>query len=222
MQRIIGLIGVKGAGKDTCAMALVEHFGFKRIAFADALYQEAAAAFDVTVAFLGNRARKEQDLPELCMARCGDPAFVACIAEELGQDVTPEFLQTTRSPRFILQYWGTEYRRHRGVDSYWVDVVNAAINSSPTQDYVITDVRFYNEYNYVRSKRGSLVRVRRPALETRESLERMQNGTAAHSSETELLEAPVDMELTNVEGEPGSLFAATAEWAQAFEAEVTV
>lgn len=220
MQHIIGLLGLKGSGKDTCAKYLVTQHGYKRIAFADALYHEVAMAFGVTVEFLGNRDTKEKDLPQLALVHCKDEGFIRTVREEEGVLAEPDyqkFLHKPRSPRFILQLWGTEYRRRRGVDDYWLRIISAVISAEPNQNFVITDVRFNNEANFVEALNGILVRVRRLALEAREAAERAKNGTAAHPSETELLARPVDHELINEEGNPDSLQEGVVEVLEALE-----
>lgn len=209
MNRIVvGLLGLKGSGKDTCAKYLVEEKGFIRIGFADALYREVAQAFDVTVEFLGNRETKETDLPSLALVHCSDAAFIRTVREEEGALAEPDyqkFLHKPRSPRYLLQLWGTEYRRRRGVDGYWLDIVKAAIDAQPDKCFVVTDVRFSNEANFIEELNGVLVRVRRLVLEAKEASEREQNGRAAHPSETELLARAVPYELFNLEGEPHAL-----------------
>lgn len=213
MQKIVGLLGVKGSGKDTAAQFLVSSRGYRRIGFADALYKEAANAFGVTVEFLNNRDTKETDLPQLALSVCQDRVYAACVEHclRLGGSLTPEELEAPRSPRFILQFWGTEYRRRgvpglcEGADSYWLDKVKAVIVDNPDTSFVVTDVRFRNEFNFVREIGGMLARVRRPELEAREALERAKSGRAAHGSETELLDANVDVDLNNPEGQPSVL-----------------
>ncbi len=56
---LIGLMGKAGAGKDTLAAQLAP-LGFARVAFADALYEEVASAYGVTVELL--REHKDEDL----------------------------------------------------------------------------------------------------------------------------------------------------------------
>jgi hypothetical protein len=214
MQQVIGLLGVKGAGKDTAAAILIEKFGFQRVAFADALYREAAEAFGVTVEFLGNRDTKESPLDELKLLNCTSSGFVETaldIAKEQGLEVD---VTTPLSPRWVLQLWGTEFRRIReGHDSYWLDRVDDVIRANPTINFVVTDVRFTNEAEYItKKKKGRLVRVRRPVLEAREAKERAAKGTAAHRSEVELLTYPTDLEAINEEGKPESLGAALIGW----------
>jgi hypothetical protein len=209
MRKVIGLSGLKGAGKDTCAAYLTSALGFVRVGFADTLYRQAAEAFGVTVEFMANRETKETPLPQLALRNCKDPAFVQCVIEEIHLDsgafIGDAYLDHPLSPRVVMQLWGTEYRRKRGVDSYWLDIVHAAIQAQPEKSFVITDVRFLNEFNFVRRTGGVNVRVRRPALEAAEALQRAKNGTAAHSSETELLAIKSDAEVVNEEGNPDSL-----------------
>lgn len=213
-QEVVGLIGVKGAGKDTAAATLIEKFGFQRVAFADALYREVADAFGVTVEFLGNRDTKEVPQDELKLLNCTVDGFVStalAIAREEGLELD---VRTPLSPRWVLQLWGTEFRRIReGHDSYWLDRVNDIIRANPTINFVVTDVRFINEASYITGALGGkLIRVRRPVLEAKEALARAANGTAAHRSEVELLTYPTDLEAINVEGQMGSLAATLVTW----------
>lgn len=212
MKQVIGMLGVKGAGKDTCAAYLVSEYGFARVSFADALYREAANAFGVTVEFLARRETKEAALPQLCLNRCSDMSFVRVALATLGYRKSHgrrrrrHLMRAARSPRWVLQLWGTEYRRAKN-ENYWLDRVRSRIVSSAERAFVITDVRFLNEAAFVREMGGLLVRVRRPQLERQEAAQRAANGTAAHASETELADYPVDFEVTNEEGAPHSLLA---------------
>lgn len=217
-QTVVGLIGLKGAGKDTCASFLIEERGFLRVAFADKLYQEAADAYGVTVAFMGLREQKEKPLLRLQLKRCADMRFrqvglIEC-AKEQGRSVRKALqnhrwvnreLRKFRSPRWVLQKWGTEYRRKLDDDSYWLNQVKAVIDANPEQNFVITDVRFSNEANFVGGINGVLVRIRRPSLEAQAEADRKAKGTAAHPSETELLNWPTNHTFVNEEGQPQML-----------------
>lgn len=204
-RKIIGLMGVKGCGKDTFAAILVKQHGFVRIGFADELYRQVAQTYGVTVEFLGERTTKETDLPELALSNCKEPGFVQCVLETLGWDNTLENLEKPLSPRTVLQLWGTEFRRLRGQDSYWLDIVARALKDQPERSFVVTDVRFPNEMKFMKDEGATLVRVRRPAQEEREAKERLQNGRATHASETALANAKADVEVFNVEGQPEAM-----------------
>jgi len=206
MQKVVGLVGLRGSGKDTAAKFLMA-CGWRRIAFADALYLEVATAFNVTVEFLQRRDTKESPLPELALANCQDPLFVECFLayEEKGraqfvQDSVPreEQLRQPRSPREILQVWGTEYRRVMFRDDYWREQVHQVIAADPTTNFVITDVRFPDEARLVeQTLNGVLGRIRRPGLPGADDKALM------HSSEVAMLEYPIEREFLNAEGESG-------------------
>lgn len=204
MQRVLGLIGRKGAGKDTAAKVLVSK-GWVRLAFADPLYRESADAFGVTVEFLGNRDTKETPLPELALYKCRDQVFVAVVLQQAGFQLgvsdgrkVRAFLQKPRSPREIMQFWGTEYKRRVVRDDYWIEKVREVIRANPTTNFVITDVRFPNEALMVTKEfDGELARVIRPALEN------VDDAGMKHDSETKMRDYPVHVTLVNEEGEEG-------------------
>lgn len=197
MKSIIGFMGTKGHGKDTCASFLIKERGYLQASFAKALYEEVACAFGVTVEFLQNRTTKETPLSELALEKCIDVSFVECFLEDTRQ-TGPDAISAQRSPREILQIWGTEYRRHRGIDSYWVDIVGRLIAQNPEGKYVITDVRYPNEHTYLREMGAKLVRVRRPDLEAQEAL--LADATAMHSSETAAKSLSADAVFVNEVG----------------------
>lgn len=191
-QLIIGVTGIRGAGKDTLAGMLGELYGFRRIAFADRLYQEVADAFGVTIEFLQNRELKEQLRPELGLSLCKNPAFIRVAEAAL-------LAQDGNSARAVLQVWGTEYRRAID-DDYWLRAAQLQMLQTPGP-VVITDVRYRNEADLLRDMGGMLVRVVRPAIYAAwETDPRSQ-----HPSERDLLLYPVNHTFYNEEGDPGAL-----------------
>jgi len=166
----IGLSGLAGAGKDTVADTLVTHAGFSKIAFADALRGEVAHAFQLgdRYGILSDRAGKEQPHEALSLFDCTDDAFVQCaiailMAADPGQ--TPGYyLFAPRSPRQVLQWWGTEYRRAQQ-PNYWSTKVALQVAHMLSNDQVrvvITDCRFVNEATAVRTMGGEIWQVTRP------------------------------------------------------------
>lgn len=163
---IIALTGLAGAGKDTVADTLVTHAGFSKIAFADALRLEVAQAFCLwdRYGILSDRDGKEQPHPLLTMARCDNPEFVNCVAKIEEAWLNAEFLQRAYSPRRILQWWGTEFRRAQQAN-YWstkVALQVARMHDADQVRVVITDCRFSNEANAVRIMGGEIWQVVRP------------------------------------------------------------
>jgi hypothetical protein len=208
MRKVVGLLGLKGVGKDTAAHHLVKYLGYLRIGFADALYKEVAEAFGVTVEFLGNRDTKETDLPVLALKNCSVLAFADAVAFEKGwTDPAQRALEMTlpRSPRFVMQFWGTEFRRKHGKDSYWLDIVQAAFDAHPTRSFVVTDVRFPNEFDFIGLAGGERFRIRNFTLEAAAEADRAKSGSFAHSSETALLKHTADADLINTPGDRAPL-----------------
>lgn len=157
-QVVIGLCGGKGEGKDTLAKHLVSKYGFLRLAFADELYAEVAAAYGVTVDELQARDTKEQAQEKFALVRCKDQDFVRAMLDLASDDdVVADYLEAARSPRWVLQHWGTEYRRKTN-DGYWRDIVEAQLQDAPR--VVITDVRFPDEANLVLKYTGQVRRVK--------------------------------------------------------------
>lgn len=134
---IIGLTGKKQHGKDTTGQYLVENHGFVRVAFADKVY-EMAAAIDPLIA------------SEIYLSEA-----VSAFGKEYVKQNFPEY-------RRFLQRLGTEGVRETLGDSTWIDA--ALTNLDPDCNYVITDVRFLNEAAAIRDRGGVIWRVTRPDL----------------------------------------------------------
>lgn len=154
---IIGLCGKAGAGKDAFADRLVEAHGFVKRGFASPLYEEVAQAFGVEVEWLKDRSRKEQPQTQLMLNHCllSAPEFAY---QMLAVGVAPTM---PLSPRRVLQWWGTEYRRAQSL-TYWVDQMRAFCDRHP--DVVITDTRFENEAMWVHEQGGIVVQIHRAGL----------------------------------------------------------
>ena len=176
---LIGLTGPKASGKDTVADLLRTHCGFIKLAFADPLYAEVSNAFGIDMAQLQQRETKEHPMTALALCKCLADGFTARMINlhhELGQRID---LDAPRSPRQILQWWGTEYRRHQS-QNYWVGQTSQrvafAMKNRFSTKFVITDCRFHNEVDMVRGHYGGQVwQVKRPGCDVPE-------GT--HTSET--------------------------------------
>lgn len=165
---IIGLTGPKGAGKDTVADFLVEQHGYVRMAFADALRLEVCKAFDIAEFILTQRETKEHPMSQLALNRCMNQEF---IKQAHGDLYKP------RSPRQIMQWWGTEYRRAQR-SNYWTFKLEDAIGlayKNGQHRFVITDVRFIDEADMLLGLGATLWQIQRPGHEPQ---------PGEHSSET--------------------------------------
>lgn len=139
---IIAVNGYGGAGKDTIGNILVQHRGFKRLAFADPLKQIASQMFDVPLEWFYDRVKKFEPIP----------------------------YWDGLTPTQIAVKLGTEVGRHLHPD-VWVRKILNMIGDEPGHDYVITDCRFPNEALAVRKFGGLIVRVDRDGYGPRIDLE---------------------------------------------------
>lgn len=168
--QVIGLTGPAGAGKDTVAELLQTHRGYSAIAFADALRAEICAAYMLDPVYLTARSTKEMPIRALALDRCLDAAFVQRMGEVHESLRQPLVLAAPQSPRTIMRWWGTEYRRATQAH-YWVQQVDrrmVALHAERTgHRFVLSDVRFRNEAALVRKYGGQIWRIRRPGHEAR-------------------------------------------------------
>lgn len=168
---IIGLCGLAGVGKDTVAQLLATHCGAARIAFADALRAEICAAYRLDPVYLTRRETKEHPITALALSRCLDGRFVQRMRSHFASGMQPGGmvgdeidLDAPRSPRQIMQWWGTEYRRAQ-CPWYWVARAHEACRHAMAQGattIVLTDVRAANEAALLRAYSGSLWQIKRP------------------------------------------------------------
>ena len=67
------------------------------------------------------------------------------------------------TPRWVLQYWGTEVCRKAFHDDIWIAALEARL-SRRSDNTVISDVRFPNEIQSIRNAGGKIVWVKRGEL----------------------------------------------------------
>lgn len=170
-MKMIGLAGPAGVGKDTIADYLVETYNFTKFSFSDPLYDEVAQAFDIEKDSLYERGTKEQASPILQYWHCKDKTFqnlMFHLLKEQGVDFPMDYWC---SPRWVLQRWGTDYRRAQD-PLYWIKradlFVQAYIaNAQADPEYergglVNCSVRFPNERDFINKYLGEVWHVRRP------------------------------------------------------------
>lgn len=176
---IIALTGLAGAGKDTAADVLATHCGFTTLAFAGALRYEIQAAYNlIDASTLTDRTQKEEPTSRLAFSECADNAFIGAVAIATAATVSQAWMHAPRSPRQIMQWWGTEYRRARQ-PNYWSTKLAIHIADLQQLDgrhrFVVSDCRFDNEAAAIRRMGGQVWQITRPGLERADS---------AHISET--------------------------------------
>ena len=197
MGLLIGIKGIKRSGKDTIANILINHYDFIRISFADALYEEVANLFGVTVAFLRADNTKEKALKELELSKIlnKEPAFVQYCMTELGM-----YLTWPQSPRRVLQEYGN-WKRGVVSETYWVDKVLDVIKTQPDKNFCIADVRYKNEF-YLVDQNGVTVEVYcEPIYDRWYQAYIKGEPTACHISETDLMHVTPQFKLINQWGD---------------------
>lgn len=153
---IIGLCGLIGSGKGTTAEHLMRQHDFIGMSFAETLKDAAACIFGwdremLEGATTESRYEREQT-DEWWSERLGIKDF---------------------SPRYLLQYMGTEVMRHHFHPDIWVLATEKRILDTEKMfaemtgqkpNFVISDVRFPNEIAMIRRNGGKIWHVRRGPL----------------------------------------------------------
>lgn len=132
-QRIIGLTGPAGAGKDTVAAGLTCMHGFHRIAFADPIRRGLQVMLGLDAMSF------EHPHKEIVIGAIG------------------------KSPRQMMQTLGTEWGRSLVHPELWLLIARTNIEQSLASGrrVVISDVRFDNEANMLRDMGGQIWHITR-------------------------------------------------------------
>ena len=138
---IIGVCGFIGSGKDTIADYLTNFHGFRRESFANTLKDAVAQVFGWDRTMLEGRTTSAREWREQV-----DPWW----SNRLGM---PHL-----TPRWVLQYWGTEVCRKGFNDDIWIAALEHKLLNS-TDNIVISDCRFPNEIKSIKDAGGLVVRV---------------------------------------------------------------
>ena len=192
---IIGVCGFIGSGKDTIADYLTNFHGFRRESFANSLKDAVSAVFGWDRTMLEGRTTQ---------------------AREWREQVDPWWAQRLNmpnlTPRWVLQYWGTEVCRKAFHDDIWIASLENKLRNS-RDNIVISDCRFPNEIKSIKEAGGIVIRVKRGSEPTwyqdavnmnagprnmsyAISSERIKR-TKIHASETAWVGTVFDFELDN-------------------------
>jgi len=139
---IIGFVGFIGSGKDTAADYLVNFHEFRRDSFANTLKDAVAAVFGWDRTLLEGRTKEAREW------------------REQQDDWWTNRLDRVITPRWVLQYWGTEVCRQGFHDDIWIASLENKMRKTG-DNIVISDVRFPNEIKAIHNAGGIVVRVKR-------------------------------------------------------------
>jgi hypothetical protein len=149
-MKVIGVCGLIGGGKGTVADILVGEFGFEKLSFADSLKDVIASVFTWPRHLLEGDTKESREWRETV-----DNWWSARLA-------IPNL-----TPRWVLQYWGTEVCRVGFHEEIWVASLERKIKSigigsvNKPHNFVIPDTRFPNEIQMIRKLGGQVWAVRR-------------------------------------------------------------
>lgn len=146
MKKIIGVCGLKGAGKDTIGDIICKNDdSFVKMSFADTLK-------DITAILMGwDRELLQGSTIESREWR------------EKADDYWSDKFGKMITPRIILQELGTNVLRNQFLQSIWVDSLQKKLMEMD-KNVVITDVRFPNEIDMIKELGGTIYRVERGEL----------------------------------------------------------
>lgn len=131
---LLGITGRAGCGKDTVGEILAEDWGFRAYSFALPIQEMVTSLLGEDISKWDDREWRETELP-----------IYGC------------------TPRRLAQTLGTEWGRNHVKDSLWLDLAFDKIAFEEGDRIAITDVRFRNEANVIRSPEygGYIIHVHR-------------------------------------------------------------
>lgn len=135
MTILIGLLGKKRSGKSTCGKYIQENFAFENLAFAEGVKYVSMKRYSL----MKNQMETYKDN----------------IDHRWG-----------KTPRDIFKEIGMNARKYDS--DYWIkylcNSITKKLQSDPLVNFVISDVRFQNEADFILKHGGYLIRVVRPGL----------------------------------------------------------
>lgn len=178
---IIGFAGAAGAGKDTAVGLMRLINGARRLAFGDFVRRE---LWDINYA-----GKMPEQMPDWIFPKW---VIEALFHSDLkGSDLYRK--PTTETARRLLQWWGSDFRRSTDPD-YWIGKMDSEIAMSEAAGchaFAISDVRFPNEADWIKSLGGTVWNI------VRDCKSPLSVETRTHASEHALADYPFTGVLDN-------------------------
>ena len=175
--KIIAICGAKRSGKDVLADHLVTNYGYQKLAFAEPLKKIAKVIFNFTDDQLGDGDVKDD------------------VDERWGI-----------SPRKALQFFGTEVMQYKvqellpGIDrKLLARSLIAKIEHDSDKYYVISDMRFYHEYEELAKLNAVVIKVDRFPMKYTADMQAVHQVRQVHPSEIEYNTIPTNIYIKNDE-----------------------
>lgn len=140
---IIGITGRISSGKDTIAEYLIANYGYQRMSYASTLKDAVAAIFHWDREMLEGSTKESRE-----------------IREQVDEWWAKRLDMPHLTPRWVLQYFGTDVCRKAFHDDIWI----ASLENKLTKmgnNVVISDCRFPNELSSLKRLGATTIRVER-------------------------------------------------------------
>jgi len=208
-MNLIGIGFRARAGKDTIGNHLVNKHGYTKLSFAKALYEECENLIlthkfgDPWFYWYDNRKwfntiSNSENLNRHSIEYLKDWLYSQKILALYSEEGYLNYYGMKKKDPQLLQAWGTDFRRERFSKTYWIDQVKKEIKELRRKGYeniVITDVRFNNEFEFIKKMKGEIWRVDR--YDAKGNLIIDLSRDSNHLSETELKNRKFDLTIKN-------------------------
>lgn len=143
VKKLIGITGLKNSGKDTTGDYIVANYGnWEKWSFASILKDITAILFNMDRKMLAGETPEDR------------------VLREQPNEYWSNVLGYPFTPRIALQKLGTDVLRNHFYDGIWVDALRLKLIESD-KNVIITDCRFPNEIDMIKSLGGDIIRVER-------------------------------------------------------------
>lgn len=178
---IIGICGFKSSGKDTISQYLIDNYGFNKLSFAGVLKDIVSIIFGWSRDKLEGLTKEDREW-----------------REEIDTWWAKSLDMPNLTPRYVLQYFGTDLFRNHWHKDIWVKVLEKKL--SDYENIVVTDCRFENEINILKKNNGKILHIHRNPPSWFYSYRKGENSEEVkmiHSSEIEWIRCYRDYDIDN-------------------------
>lgn len=141
---VIGVFGLIGSGKGTVADYLKQEHGYETLSFASSLKDATASIFHWPRELLEGNTQESREW-----------------REKIDYWWSEKLDIKNFTPRYALQYIGTNVMRDHFHRDIWLYSLQKKIEEAGEKKYVISDVRFRNEVRLLESIGGTTIKVER-------------------------------------------------------------